>query len=248
MLNSLTSQIRRARYWLRDRQYQRLLVNCQHPTIDAAALRSLGYHSQYGQDWWVAETLFCGKTSGVFLDIGAHDGVTFSNTFFLERHRKWSGIAVEPSPDRFELLARNRTCTLLNVAVSRKSGRVRFRDVKGYAEQLSGIVSEYDPRHLRRMQRELTNYGGSTQDFEVTAVTLHQIVREYGLRTIDYLSIDVEGSEFAALSTIDFRHCHISVIGCENNYKDTRIPRLLARHGYRLHSRLGCDDFYTLGF
>ena len=47
--------------------------------------------------------------SGVFLEIGANDGYTQSNTYFLERLRNWDGILIEPVPWLYEL------CTKLSL-------------------------------------------------------------------------------------------------------------------------------------
>jgi len=66
------------------------------------------YFSQNGQDEFFLEELFVGQDSGFFVDIGANDGVTFSNTYALER-KGWRGLCVEPHPDVFEQLRRNRS-------------------------------------------------------------------------------------------------------------------------------------------
>ena len=57
----------------------------------------------------LAYLLFFGHMSrpGTFFDIGADDGV-HSNTLFFERALNWTGVCVEPSPDRFALLQANR--------------------------------------------------------------------------------------------------------------------------------------------
>lgn len=60
--------------------------------------------SQYGEDAFILEH-FAGRT-GAFLDVGAHDGVTFSNTRLLA-DAGWSGVCVEPSPASFAWLMRN---------------------------------------------------------------------------------------------------------------------------------------------
>ena len=79
----------------------------------AADLRTEGYYSQYGQDRWIAETVLPGKQAGVFVDVGAHDGVRFSNTLFLERQLNWTGLAIEPLVDVYERLVSNRTCATI---------------------------------------------------------------------------------------------------------------------------------------
>ena len=40
------------------------------------------------------------KRKGFFIEAGANDGVTQSNTLFFERHRGWRGLLVEPIPAR----------------------------------------------------------------------------------------------------------------------------------------------------
>ncbi len=44
------------------------------------------------------------KKDGYFLEIGASDGVKFSNTYLLEQKYNWSGICVEPIKDDYEKL------------------------------------------------------------------------------------------------------------------------------------------------
>jgi hypothetical protein len=43
-----------------------------------------------------------------FLEIGTYDGVTFSNSFFLEKEYSWSGPLVECVPESFEKIAQAR--------------------------------------------------------------------------------------------------------------------------------------------
>ena len=50
--------------------------------------------SQLGQDLWVIDTMKY-KKNGYFVDLGALDGLTHSNTLMLENKYSWSGICVE---------------------------------------------------------------------------------------------------------------------------------------------------------
>lgn len=70
-------------------------------------------------------------TGGTLIDIGAHDGVTYSNSFFFEQVRGWRGIAIELNPDAFAKAAANRKCTLLNCCVSSSAGTVPFLKISG---------------------------------------------------------------------------------------------------------------------
>jgi hypothetical protein len=52
---------------------------------------------------------FKGKKDGFFIDIGAYDGITISNTYALEKIG-WKGICVEPVPEIYDRLIKNRKC------------------------------------------------------------------------------------------------------------------------------------------
>ncbi|MGC4079207.1 MAG: hypothetical protein QM702_19630 [Rubrivivax sp.] len=71
----------------------------------------------------------------LFLDIGAHDGVSISNTYVLAL--RWNGLCIEANPKTFQALIRNRRAACINVCLDRTEGEVDFavRDVLG------GIVS-----------------------------------------------------------------------------------------------------------
>jgi hypothetical protein len=53
--------------------------------------------SQYGQDQLI-DKLLNQKRNGFFVEIGGYDGETFSNSLFLEKERRWSGLLVEANP------------------------------------------------------------------------------------------------------------------------------------------------------
>jgi FkbM family methyltransferase len=215
--------------------------NCLQPRFQPEGLN--GYFSQCGQDKWIAETLLPGKRNGIFVDIGAHDGVTFSNTLFLEKNLGWTGLAVEPIPEVFDKLKLNRQCTVINGCVGSPPGKRKFRRVSGYAEMLSGLVDEYDPRHEERIQQETAAKGGSIHEIEVDCFDLNSLLMDHQITSVDYLNIDVEGSEFSIIKSIDFGRIRIKIIGVENNYKDKKAEIFLRKKGYKLHSRVG-DDFY----
>jgi len=224
--------------------YNRYAHSALSPSFDASLIHTDGYYSQCGQDKWIVKTLLPNLRDGFFVDIGAHDGISFSNTCFLEKIMNWRGIAIEPNPEVFTRLKDNRSCDLVNGCISNTSGKAKFYKVSGYAEMLSGIYDQYDSRHLQRIEREILTYGGSYEVQEVDAFLLDQVLADRQIFHIDYLNIDVEGAELSILKSIDFNTFDISIIGCENNYKDFRIPKFLSKHGYILHSIVG-DEFYV---
>jgi FkbM family methyltransferase len=215
-------------------RYRRYSGDAPVIRFEPEQLREQGYFSQFGQDKLVAEQLAPGIRNGVFVDIGAYDGVSFSNTVYLERERQWTGIAIEPEPGAFEALKSQRSCRCIQAAVSNTAGTAQFV----VAGMLSGDIDAMVRRHHRRIGK------ANTSLIDVPRVRLNDVVLAEGLKRIDYLSIDVEGAEYSILSSIAFERINIRIIGIENNYYDSRISSLLYKRGYRCICRLGVDEFY----
>ncbi len=73
------------------------------PTLFAKQ-KKMEYVSQCGQDKFLIENLFKGKKNGIFVEIGAFDGIKYSNTYNLEVDYGWAGLCIEPIPEQFENL------------------------------------------------------------------------------------------------------------------------------------------------
>ena len=202
------------------------------------------YNSQIGQDKFIDE-YFDKKEGLTFLDIGAHDGVSISNTFFLEKERKWKGICVEAQPSEFQKLKSNRDCTCVNVAVSDYNGETDFIYVEGYANMLSGISDDYNLSHMQRIRNEVSTYGGAINTIKVPVRTLQSILDEHNTHEIDFCSIDTEGSEFNIIKSIDFDKTEIKVFIIENNYGEKTIEEFLVEKGYYLYKKIEWDDVFV---
>jgi FkbM family methyltransferase len=202
------------------------------------------YNSQIGQDKFIDE-YFDKKEGLTFLDIGAHDGVSISNTFFLEKERKWKGICVEAQPSEFQKLKSNRNCTCVNVAVSDYNGETDFIYVEGYANMLSGISDDYNLSHMQRIRNEVSTYGGAINTIKVPVRTLQSILDEHNTHKIDFCSIDTEGSEFNIIKSIDFDKTEIKVFIIENNYGEKTIEEFLVEKGYYLYKKIEWDDVFV---
>ena len=213
------------------------------PSVDAL------FKSQLGQDRWVVEVLQ-GRRGGFFLDIGAFDGVAFSNTCFLERQLGWTGICVEANPRVFGALQANRVCQCVNVALDATAGREMEFHLGGelsFVAATQGPGGEHNhpvlaPDELRRLVGP-RNYAC----IKVVSRTVEEVLR--GCRAppvIDYLSLDVEGCELGILSTFPFRDFHINALTVEHNAPHVgpeyraRINALLTQHGFRFIK--GNDD------
>jgi FkbM family methyltransferase len=192
------------------------------------------------QDYKLHTTVFKDHTNGFFVDVGAYDGETFNNTLFFEENYDWKGINFEPIPEIFDKLSKRRpNCINYNVAVS---------DVEGEAEfccndMLSGLQTNYDPRHINRINDE-NNQKYNSRVLKIQTRRLDEVLKENGVKRVNYLSIDVEGAEFSVIKSINFDEVFIDVICFENNYQDASIPIIeyLKEKGYFVIFR-GLDIF-----
>ena len=196
-------------------------------------------------DSLIVSSDFSEKISGIFVDVGAHDGIRFSNSFHFEKNLGWSGICIEPLPSVFEQLKVNRNSINLNCAVDDVEGTFDFIANTGYTEMLSGIARHYDRRHHDRKDREIKYMGGSSTVIQVGTRRLESIFEEYNINKIDYISIDVEGGEFSVIKSINFNKVFIDIVGFEGNYSDLTPPiiKYLEEKGYNYIGRLECDIF-----
>jgi len=113
-------------------RYKYLAASVEKPKFLQQQITAEGYFSQFGQDKWIIERLFPSKRNGFFVDIGANDGITLSNTYFLEK-KGWNGLAVEPIPPVYEKLVKNRQCIAVNGCIAPTSGKEIFRVITGSA-------------------------------------------------------------------------------------------------------------------
>lgn len=193
------------------------------------------FYSQYKQDKYLETCVFNGYKNGIFVDVGAHDGVSLNNTLYFEKENGWTGINIEPIKRVYAKLVENRPkCININCAVSNNNGTAEFICNTGYTEMISGLKNSFDKRHYQRLANENNAMGSTNEIIHVETKRLQTICDEFGISRINYLSIDVEGAEFEVIKSIDFDKTYIDVIGFENNYRDTSIPIVmyLEQKGY----------------
>lgn len=154
-----------------------------------------------------------GKRDGFFVELGASNGVIFSNTLFFEREKNWKGICIEPHDGFYRELVTNRSCHTCNDLVSDIAGKTVPFVIKGH---LSGIDDE--------------NKGEGTQSTEIvekTTSTLEQVLDRFEAPSIiDYLSLDVEGHEYTILSTFPFDKYKFRCMTVEHNGHQPQGRRL----------------------
>ncbi|MDR2601798.1 MAG: FkbM family methyltransferase [Spirochaetaceae bacterium] len=203
----------------------------------------LNFRGQVWQDG-IAYLYFNGKKDGFYIDIGANDGVAINNTLVFEQ-LGWKGICVEPVPEIFNELKKNRTCDCYNVAIANKSGEsVEFIKAEG-VEVLSGLTSEMAQAHKNRILRE----NGKIRKIYVKTLSFADLMADYkGLKHIDFMSIDVEGAEMSILKAINFKEYSFGLITVENNEEvkggGNRLKKYMKEQGYKVYADLGLDIMF----
>jgi FkbM family methyltransferase len=187
------------------------------------------------------------KKEGFFVDIGANDGLNGSNSRYLERVLSWQGVCIEPIPDIFEILQKNRQCECHNCAITEENGIFEFMYVKGqrkpniYIDMLSGLVEKYDEKHLTRIDQEVQKFKGEKILLKVPGYKFNDLIKE---TEIDYVSIDTEGGELEILQSIDYHKYDIQFFSVENNYQDPDTIQYMIEMGYKHVTDVGQDHIF----
>jgi len=154
------------------------------------------------------------KKSGFFIEFGCCDGLYLSNTFFLEKFRGWNGILIEPSKIYHSDLKKNRD-----------NCKIDFRCVHS-------ISNDYINFFENKFQYNKKNT--SNENYQVLTVSLNDIFIENKLISVDFLSIDTDGSEYEILSNFNFNKFKVNIFIVEHNYSSSRskILNLMKKNNY----------------
>jgi len=197
--------------------------------------------AQLLQDMFVLSQLYF-KRNGFFVEFGAADGVSLSNTHLLEKNYGWKGILAEPGMRWHPALRANRNCFIEESCVWKESGStLSFRETD---EAEYSTITDFASDDFHKTVRE------KGRIYEVKSISLTDLLKKYDApKAIDYLSVDTEGSEYEILSCFDFSRYQFKVITCEHNYTLARqkIYDLLTSHGYRRRFEDASlwDDWYV---
>jgi len=181
--------------------------------------------AQLFQDLWVLWELDNPK-KGFFVEFGAFDGSQLSNTFFLEKECEWTGILAEPNPELHDSIENIRSAILDRRCVFDTSGKLIDLIITDSAEYstIENYIDKDNHFTLRNAGRK----------FSVASVSLDDLLDENKApSTIDYISIDTEGSEFEILQAYNWSR-HVRCFSIEHNFtkNESYIDDLLKSKGY----------------
>ena len=206
------------------------------------------FYGQQGEDLDVFVDFFRDKPidKGVFVEVGAGNGIEFSNTHFFEKCLKWTGVLIEPNHDHEDFLHDIRQGSHIEMCVAGKEeGEASFA-VHPYIWAQSHRTDVNSPE----LQ---TTLGQNMPLINVTVPVrpLGDILRDAHVSYIDFLSIDVEGSELEVLEGMDWDiPVHVIVIECTDGVCENTATRvkacrsILKEQGFTFHKTLGCNEVW----
>lgn len=185
------------------------------------------------------------KDTGTYIEIGASDGVKYSNSKFFEDELGFSGILIEPLPNFFDTLKQTRPNNrLYNCAVSEEGDSVDVfysSSIDGY---LSGMTNT-----MASSRKTNAGFDDSKDIISVQAKRMSEIMNESGLEYVDIFSIDVEGGEYEILNTIDWNiPIYLFIIELSEDDGDTQkninCRTLMKDKGYHFHKKVGLSEIW----
>lgn len=178
----------------------------------------------FGMDARLAEIM--PWEGGTFVEAGAHDGFTQSNSYFLEHARGWSGLLVEPIPELHALCkqrrSRSRVVHSALVGPERNDDPVEIH----FGDLMSTIAAGSE-----HAAGGLALTGRAAYTVEVPGRALSPLIDEAGLARIDLLVLDLEGAELDALAGLDLdRHAlgHLLIEMLERGEQQPKLDAVLA--------------------
>jgi FkbM family methyltransferase len=203
------------------------------------------YYSQCGQDQLIDELLWH-KRRGVFVDVGAADGETNSNTLFFEETRDWHGLLVEPHPAAAAACRARRSSSVVECAILSRSDNylTEFRAISGEYSQMSYAIDRADRLNIDRIAKYAQKSPLEESIIMVQVCPLQALLDKFNLHHIDYLSIDTEGADLDVVQTIDWTRTTATVISTEKQANPLAIDSFLTSIGYKIIHDLGWENIW----
>lgn len=192
---------------------------------------------------------YLGYRGGFFIEVGANDGFTQSNTYYLEKFLGWSGILVEPIPNLYQQCRKNRTnskvfnCAL--VSNDYDSNTVSMR----YANLMSLTEGAFSDSH---MENDHISTGLNVQNIDETyridvpAKTLESVVDNVKdmPAKIDFFSLDVEGYELSVLKGVNLNKYRPNYLLLEDFFQNQELHSYVSTYYYLVEMFTDHDYFY----
>ena len=184
--------------------------------------------------------------------MGALDGVLYSNTLHLQKAHGWRGLLIEAAPTMYAKMVASRPHDIgINAAICDHHRWVHFSPggeggtggvggpaIAGIYEFMNDVFREQWHGNVDPARLQL-----------IPCMPLSSLLSKFGVREIDFWSLDVEGAELQVLQTFDFSSVRINVVCIEadghNSARDEEVIQLMQSHGYVYQESLLRNAWFT---
>jgi FkbM family methyltransferase len=185
--------------------------------------------------------------NGYYVEIGANDGLTQSNTKYFEVFHSWRGILVEPHSPTYKLLRGSRSnknwfynCACVPFNYASQEVELIYSNLMTTSKNLETDLQSLE-NHIEESKLHIEPE--KIHRFATKARTMNSLLIKSGApRQIDFLSLDVEGAEISVLKGINhqqFRFKYI-LVECRDLEK---MRKYLNLHHYTLERQLSHHDY-----
>jgi len=169
---------------------------------------------------------FRDRPAGFFVDVGAGHFRQWSTTYFLEEHLAWSGIAIDALEQYGPTYVKHRPRTkfFTYIVTDHTGAEEPFYRLKGNVLASTAIKDR-----AARFEKILPS-----EEVMVPTITISDLLDRQGLLSIDFLSMDIEQGEPAALAGFDIKRFAPELVCIEALPEvQAAILEYFDKHGYR---------------
>ena len=191
---------------------------------------------------------FINFDNGFFVELGANDGINQSNTYYFEKYRGWNGVLIEPIGQKYLECIKNRSNKnkiFCNACVSfnydKKFVEMTYSDLMTTPNNVESNVKNLS-NHLQVGMKYLPE-GEKSYNFGCLADTLNNILlKSNAPKKIDFLSLDVEGSEMEVLKGINHKEYRFKYL-CIETKEFKKLSDYLLQNDYIFLKKFNWDDY-----
>ena len=165
---------------------------------------------------------------GAFVEVGAFDGESVSNTCYLA-DLGWKGFYIEPVPEYFEKCVirhqSNKKIKVHNIAIGPSDGKVRI-NIAGYLSTID-VETRNTFKNLAWAKDKITD-----EYVEAVQTTLDRYLSENDIdKEFELLVVDVEGYEWDVLKAFDVKLWSPKMVIIELHDQNPDYPHLMEKCG-----------------
>jgi FkbM family methyltransferase len=198
-------------------------------------------YSQYGEENIIL-SFFNHKKNGLCVDVGAADGILYSNSRFLIEKQEWNAFLIEPHPTFFKKLEKlyneNSKIKIINNAVFNKCDKLPFY-IFGHDKEAQ--VSTLSPEFK---QKVIDLYKYNYEKIEIDTIRLSDLFKSIEAK-IDFLTIDAEGVDLQVLESNDWLKYRPSLICIEHSMNQQVLKEYMESINYKKHAQTIGNTFFT---